>query len=382
MTNPVTERRQPLAGIRVLDFSTLLPGPMASLLLAEAGAEVIKVERPGRGDEMRSYVPKLGADSVNFALLNRGKRSIALDLKASGAVERLRPLIEKTDVVIEQFRPGVMDRLGLGYDALKAINPKIVYCAVTGWGQTGPKAEVAAHDLNYVAESGMLALAAGADGAPVVPAALVADIAGGTYPAVINILLALRERDRTGEGCKLDIAMADNLFAFMYWAIGNGLVAGQWPQPGGDLVTGGSPRYNVYRTADGKYLAAAPLEQKFWETFCDLIGLDARFRDDVGQEAATKSEVAKRIGAQTAQHWARVFAGKDVCCSIVCSVEAALHDSHFAARRVFAHTLSQHDRTIPALPVPIDERFRAQADARSYPELGEANRMLDGTADD
>src|SRR5687768_1076540 len=153
---------QPLEGIRVLDFSTLLPGPMASLLLAEAGAEVIKIERPGRGDEMRSYVPRFGPDSVNFALLNRGKRSIAIDLKAPGAVDRLRPLIATADVVIEQFRPGVMDRLGLGYDALRAINPKMVYCAVTGWGQTGPKADVAAHDLNYVAESGMLALAAGA----------------------------------------------------------------------------------------------------------------------------------------------------------------------------------------------------------------------------
>src|SRR5262245_1953715 len=178
--------RRPLAGIRVLDFSTLLPGPLATLLLAESGAEVIKIERPGRGDEMRSYVPKFGADSVNFAMLNRGKRSIAIDLKAPDAIPRMRPLLESADVVVEQFRPGVMDRLGLGYEALKAINPRIIYCAITGWGQTGPKADIAAHDLNYVAESGMLALAAGADGAPVVPSALVADIAGGTYPAVIN----------------------------------------------------------------------------------------------------------------------------------------------------------------------------------------------------
>jgi crotonobetainyl-CoA:carnitine CoA-transferase CaiB-like acyl-CoA transferase len=375
----VTDARQPLAGIRVLDFSTLLPGPMASLLLAEAGAEVIKIERPGRGDEMRSYVPRLGADSVNFALLNRGKRSIAIDLKAPGAVERLRPLIERADVLIEQFRPGVMDRLGLGYEALRTLNPGLVYCAVTGWGQTGPKADVAAHDLNYVAESGMLGLAAGADGAPVVPAALVADIAGGTYPAVINILLALRERDRTGKGCKLDIAMADNLFAFMYWAIGNGVVAGEWPQPGGDLVTGGSPRYNVYRTAEGKYLAAAPLEQKFWETFCDLVGLDARYRDDVGQEAATRAEVARRIGAHGAEHWTRIFAGKDVCCSIVCSVEEALRDPHFAARGLFARTLSHRGRSVPALPVPIAERFRAQAGDAGYPELGEANGLLDAS---
>ena len=153
---------QPLAGIRVLDFSTLLPGPMATLLLADAGAEVIKIERPN-GEEMRGYEPKIGADSVNFALLNRGKRSVTIDLKAAGAVERLKPLIASADVVVEQFRPGVMDRLGIGYEALNAINPRIIYCAITGFGQTGPKAQVAAHDLNYVAESGMLAIAAGSD---------------------------------------------------------------------------------------------------------------------------------------------------------------------------------------------------------------------------
>jgi alpha-methylacyl-CoA racemase len=372
----VTERRQPLAGIRVLDFSTLLPGPLASLVLAEAGAEVIKIERPGRGDEMRSYVPKLGTDSVNFALLNRGKRSIAIDLKTAGAIDRLRPLLVTADVVLEQFRPGVMDRLGLGYDALNAINPRIIYCAVTGWGQTGPKADVAAHDLNYVAESGMLALAAAEDGTPVVPAALVADIAGGTYPAVINILLALRERDLTGQGCKLDIAMADNLFTFMYWAMGNGLVAGQWPQPGGDLVTGGSPRYNVYRTADDRFLAAAPLEQKFWDTFCELIGLDARYRNDAGQEAATRAEVASRIAACTAQEWEQVFAGADVCCTIVRSIEEALRDPHFAARGLFARTLSQDGRTIPALPVPVAECFRSPGHEAGYPALGEANVIL------
>ncbi len=323
---------RPLEGIRVLDFSTLLPGPLATLLLAEAGAEVIKIERPGRGDEMRSYAPKFGADSVNFALLNRGKRSIALDLKQPGAVEKLLPLLHSADVVVEQYRPGVMDRLGLGYEALNAINPRIIYCAITGYGQSGPRAEVAAHDLNYVAEAGMLALAAGVDGAPVVPSALVADIGGGTYPAVINILLALRDRDRTGRGCKLDIAMGDNLFSFMYWALGNGLAGGQWPAPGGDLVTGGSPRYNVYRTKDGRFVAAAPLESKFWENFCALLGLAPEFTDDSRDAAATRRAVAEKIAAKTADEWRALFAGKDLCCCIVGSVEAALSDPHFAAR--------------------------------------------------
>ncbi len=368
--------RQPLAGIRVLDFSTLLPGPLATLLLVEAGAEVIKIERPGRGDEMRSYEPKFGTDSVNFALLNRGKRSLALDLKAPGTLERLRPLVEAADIVVEQFRPGVMDRLGLGYESLRQINPRLIYCALTGWGQSGPNADVAAHDLNYAAEAGMLALAADRDGAPVVPAALVADIAGGTYPAVINILLALRERDRTGVGCKLDIAMADNLFTFMYWAIGNGLAAQKWPRPGAELVTGGSPRYNVYRTADGKFLAAAPLEPKFWDTFCDLIALDARFRDDTGQEEVTRAEVARIIASATAAHWQRTFAGHDVCCSIVRSIEEALADPHFAARGLFARSVSHGARTITALPVALDARFRSAERCAGYPALGEANSTL------
>jgi len=370
-------KQGPLAGVRVLDFSTLLPGPLATLLLAEAGAEVIKIERPERGDEMRSYTPKFGADSVNFALLNRGKRSIAIDLKDRSAVGKLTPLIESADVIVEQFRPGVMDRLGLGYEALSNINPRIIYCAITGYGQSGPRADVAAHDLNYVAETGMLALAAGADGAPVPPAALIADIGGGSYPAVINILLALRGRDATGKGCKLDIAMADNLFTLMYWALGNGLAAGQWPAAGGELVTGGSPRYNVYRTRDGKFVATAPLEQKFWDNFCALIGLAPEYRDDSRDAAATKCAVAEKIAAKTADEWRALFAGKDLCCCVVSSVEAAVRDPHFIARGVFAAKLAAASGQIAALPVPVAPQFRAQPGVAGYPALGEANSLLD-----
>ncbi len=369
--------QQPLAGIKVLDFSTLLPGPLATLILAEAGAEVIKIERPGRGDEMRSYVPKFGADSVNFAMLNRGKKSIAIDLKDAKARESLLPLIKDADVVVEQFRPGVMDRLGLGYDALRAINPKIIYCAITGYGQTGPRAEVAAHDINYVAESGMLSLAAGEDGAPIVPPALIADIGGGTYPAVINILLALRARDASGQGCKLDIAMGDNLFTFLYWAMGNGLAAGEWPKPGGELVTGGSPRFFVYRTRDDKFIAAAPLEQKFWENFCDAIQLDAAYRDDSKDTAATKRAVSKRLREKTAAEWQSIFAGKDLCCCVVASMQEALDDPHFKARGVFSNKVSADGKTIIALPVPVADRFRGAEESAGYPRLGESNDLLD-----
>ncbi len=369
-------KSQPLVGVRVLDFSTLLPGPLATLILAEAGAEVIKIERPGRGDDMRSYEPKFGTDSVNFAMLNRGKKSLAIDLKDVAAREALLPLLREADVVVEQFRPGVMDRLGLGYDALSAINPRVIYCAITGYGQTGPRAEVAAHDINYVAESGMLSLAAGEDGAPIVPPALIADIGGGTYPAVINILLALRSRDATGKGCKLDIAMGDNLFTFLYWAMGNGLAAGKWPKPGGDLVTGGSPRFFVYRTRDDKFIAAAPLEQKFWENFCDAIQLDKQYRDDAKDVTATKQAVAARLRAKTAAEWQAIFAGKDLCCCVVATMQEALEDPHFKARGLFNRKVAADGKTLIALPVPVADAFRSAKIEEGYPALGGHNNIL------
>jgi len=370
---------RPLSGIRVLDFSTLLPGPLCTLLLAEAGAEVIKIERPGMGDEMRIYTPRVGPDSVNFALLNRGKRSIAIDLKDQGAIDRLAPLIRTTDIVVEQFRPGVMDRLGLGYEALKALNPRIIYCTITGYGQEGPRAQVAAHDLNYLAESGMLSLAAGADGAPVVPPALIADIAGGTYPAVMNILLALRQRDLDGVGCRLDISMSDNLFTFIYWALGEGEVTGRWPGPATGLVAGGSPRYQIYRTADGRFVAAAPLEQRFWENFCAAIGLPAEFADDARDPQGTRGAIAERIAAKSSNEWRKIFEGKDLCCSIMSSVEDAVNNPQFRARGLFARKVETDAGAFTAVPVPIAERFRDPQPTASYPRLGADNGLVDKT---
>ena len=367
---------QPLTGIRILDFSTLLPGPLATLLLAEAGAEVIKIERPGAGDEMRSYQPKFGPDSVNFALLNRGKRSVAIDLKADNALALLTPLMGSSDVIVEQFRPGVMQRLGLGYEAVAKLNPRIVYCSITGYGQTGPRALTAAHDLNYIAETGLLALAAGADGTPVLPPALIADIGGGTYPAVINILLALRSREVSGRGCHLDIAMCDNLFTFMYWALGDGLTAGVWPEPGRALITGGSPRYQIYRTRDDRFIAAAPLEEKFWQNFCDAIGLPAAARDDARDPGGVRRTAADLIRGRTAGEWRERFAGKDVCCSVVGSIREALADPHLVARRLFERRLAADGEAVSALPLPIAPAFRAAGNTAGYPALGEANSLL------
>src|SRR6185312_2140803 len=270
---------RPLAGVRVLDFTTLLPGPMATLLLAEAGAEVIKLERPG-GEDMRAYPPFWGKDGASFALLNRGKKSITADLKDDATRERVLVLADTCDVVIEQFRPGVMDRLGLGYEALRRRNPRLVYCAITGYGQNGPRRDRAGHDLNYIGDAGLLSLSSGPPGSRVVPPALMADIAGGAYPAVMNILLALRQRDLTGEGAYLDVSMADNMFPFMFWALGNGFAANAWPQNSDQLLSGGSPRYHLYETRDGKIAAVAALEQKFWLTFTRAIGLETDYIDD------------------------------------------------------------------------------------------------------
>lgn len=369
----------PLEGIRVLDFSTLLPGPLATLILAEAGAQVIKIERPERGDEMRSYTPEFGADSVNFALLNRGKESVEFDLKSPEAGEVLRPLIERADVLVEQFRPGVMERLGLGYDELYEVNPRLIYCSITGYGKEGPRAGVAAHDLNYVAEAGLLGLTTGADGAPTIPQALLADIGGGAYPAVMNILLGLLQRERTGEGAHLDVSMSDNIFTFLYWALGNGMVAGDWPEPGAELVTGGSPRYNIYRTADGRYVAAAPLEERFWQNFCDLLELEDKLRDDSKNPEATLAAVAERIALHPASHWQERFEGHDVCCSVVRSVREAMEDEHFNSRGLFDWVIESgtDGRGIPALPVPVMPEFRRPERRLGYPSLGEANERLE-----
>ena len=188
---------QPLAGIVVLDFTALLPGPLATLMLAEAGAEVIKIEPPG-GEMMRTHSPYVDGHSVAIAALNRGKTSLMLDLKASDDRERLAPLLARADVLVEQFRPGVMDRLGLGYEHVRAVNPRIVYCSISGYGQTGPRAQQAGHDLNYIGATGLLALSPGPPDRPTLPPALIADIGGGTYPAVLNILLGLRQRGDPG----------------------------------------------------------------------------------------------------------------------------------------------------------------------------------------
>ncbi|MES2183996.1 MAG: CoA transferase [Pseudomonadota bacterium] len=357
----------PLQGVSVLDFSTLLPGPLCSLLLADAGAKVLKVERPG-GDEMRSYEPKFGPDSAVFGLLNRGKDSVTLDLKGPDGQQRARELALQADVLVEQFRPGVMARLGLDYESLRDDNPRLIYCSITGFGQAGPLAGQAAHDLNFLAESGMLSLCTDAEGKPPLPPALIGDIGGGTYPAVMNILLALRQREATGEGCHLDVAMADNLFTFSAWALGRGWANGRWPQPGGEYVTGGTPRYQIYRTLDGGHLAAAPLEQRFWATFLQVLGAP-ELLDDGADPAETTRRVAGIISLKTRADWERRFTGIDACVSVVRTLQEAVDHPHFRARGLFTRQLAWGGTTMPALHTPVAEGLRAAGDKQGYPPL-------------
>ena len=367
-----------LGGLLVLDFSTLLPGPMATLFLAEAGAEVIKIERPGVGEEMRGYRPRWGRDSVNFAMLNRGKKSLAVDLKDDEQLTRLLAIIDRADVLVEQYRPGVMDRIGLGYETLSQRNPRLVYCSISGYGQWGPKRDQAGHDLNFIGDAGLLSLSMGSVTSPVVPPALMADIAGGAYPAALNILLALRERDLTGLGCHLDVAMAENVFPLLYWALGNGQATGAWPQPGAELVTGGSPRYRLYPTSDAKFIAAAPLEQKFWIAFTSAIGLEDRWRDDGIDPEGTIGRVEEIIRAMPAAYWAPILSQADCCCTVVKTVEEAVADPHFRARGIFDEQVTNDEGDIiSALPIAVSARFRThQGELLSAPVLGAENEEL------
>jgi len=362
---------QPLSGLLVLDFTTLLPGPLATLMLAEAGAEVIKIERPG-GEEMRRHPPMRDGESAAFALLNRGKRSLVLDLKRRDDQARLAALIDRADILVEQFRPGVMERLGFGYAAVRQVNPRIVYCSISGYGQSGPRAGEAGHDLNYIGNTGLLALNPGPADRPTVPPALVADIAGGSFPAVMNILLALRQRDQTGEGCHVDIAMADTMFTFAWHALAAGQVSGRYPGPGESRLAGSSPRYQLYATRDGGLVACAALEQKFWDAFCAAIGLGSAFADDTADPGATRAEVARLIGARSATEWRPILAAADCCATIVASLEDAVRDPHFLVRGLFDHRVVGGGGTaIMALPVPIASCFRDGLVEKKSPPLAE-----------
>ncbi len=371
----------PLDDLLVLDFSTLLPGPLASLFLGEAGAQIVRVERPG-GEDMRRFPPRFGETSAPFAVLNRGKRSIELDLKAPDALARLTPLIARADILVEQFRPGVMDRLGLGYAALKALNPGLIYCSISGYGQAGPRAQEAGHDINYQAIGGLLGQSLQRGAPAPLPPALVADIGGGAMPAVINILLALRQRERSGEGCHLDIAMADAMPTFAWYGLAQGQATGRYPAGGEGLLTGASPRYALYATADGWFLAVGALEQKFWEVFCEAIDLAPALRDDRAAPEATRAAIAALVSGQPADYWRDHLEPRDCCCTVVRSLDEAMSDPHLTARGLLdAQAEEPGGRRLASTPLPLAPVFRESAERlRKVPASGGDQDMLEGGA--
>lgn len=361
---------QPLSGLLVLDFTTLLPGPLATLMLAEAGAEVIKIEQPG-GENARRFPPFIDGESAAFAMLNRGKKAIAINLKVEADRARLLPLIERADILTEQFRPGVMERFSLGYEELRRINPRLIYCSISGYGQSGPRVDEAGHDINYIGNTGLLDLQPGPPDHPVVPPMLAADIAGGSFPAVINILLALRARDQSGQGCHIDIAMTDAMFTFSWAALALGAATGRFPNPGEMWLVGGSPRYQIYPAKDSKLVACGALEPKFWEAFTKAISLPDQFIDDFLDPMATRAAVAKLIAAKTSDEWRPIFAAADCCTTIVTPLHEAMRDPHFVERGLFAHQVATTSgKTLPALPLPIAPQFRDAPGAKKAPKLG------------
>jgi len=350
----------PLDGIFVLDFSTLLPGPLATLMLAEAGAEVVKVERPVVGEDMRAAGPDWQGESLSYAVLNGGKKCIALDLKSEHAVSQLTPLIERADILVEQFRPGVMERLGFGYDAVRLINPDIIYCSITGYGQTGPKRLTAGHDMNYIGDGGVLSLSTGLPNHPTIPPALIADVGGGSYPAVINILLALRQRDQTGTGTHIDIAMSDNVLPFAFDGFTRGVALGGELKNGAERLTGGLPRYQLYPTSDGRLVAVAAIEQKFWDAFTEVIELDPELREDHIDPASTIKVVGEILASRSSNEWAPLLEAADCCCTIVRNTNEVRDDPHFKARGIFDHrVMGRGGGSVPALPIPVAPQFRS-----------------------
>lgn len=319
----------PLTSLKVLDFSTLLPGPFATLMLADMGAEVLRVESPSRPDLVRLLPPSDDQVSAVHGYINRSKRSLALDLKKPEGRAVIHRLIGDYDIVIEQFRPGVMDKLGVGYEALRAINPGLIYCSITGYGQTGPYRQRAGHDLNYLSIAGMTSYNGRRDSGPAPMAFQVADIAGGSCHAAMAVLAAVVHRQNTGEGQYLDISMTDAAFALHGLAAPAALLDGQDPELERTSLNGGG-FYDCYRTADGRYMSVAGLEPQFFARFCQAIGkpelVNQGLTLDPETVAAVKSEIATVIGGRDYQHWCTVFAELDCCVEPVLGFsEAAAH---------------------------------------------------------
>lgn len=346
----------PLHDIRVLDLSRLLPGPYCTMMLADFGAEVIKIEEPIIGDYARHLEPMLDENSAFFHQVNRNKKSVCLDLKTGTDKNHFLQLVEQSDVVVESFRPGTMEKLGLDYDTLKKINPGIIYCAITGYGQTGPDNQLAGHDLNYISQTGLLDLFGKKGEAPTVPATQIADIGGGAMPAVIGILLAILEKNTSGQGQFVDISMTDGALSWLPILFSEYAATGENLERGGQALSGAKANYNVYQTKDERYLAVAAMEPKFWEVFCETIGeTDLTFKINAPQaeQAAMKQTIQQIIREKTLEEWSAIFADKEACVSAVLTFDEVTEHPQLQARDMFTSFEQPSSEQHKQLGIPI-----------------------------
>lgn len=360
----------PLSGLRVLDLSRLLPGPFATLVLADLGAEVVKVEDPEGGDYLRWMPPLAGAQSGYFHALNRNKRSIRLDLKKPEGAAAFRRLARRFDVVVESFRPGVMDRLGLGWEVLKRENPRLVLCSISGYGQDGPYRDRAGHDIDYCAVAGVLDL----NGPPDRPLPLgiqAADIAGGAWPAVAGILAGLHRRGRTGEGSHVDISMTEGVLSLLAMQRGGAAARRRPLERGREMLNGGSACYGVYRTRDGRFVALGALEPKFFARFCQAVGRpELAERQLDGDGRGPREELAEIFASRTRDEWERLGDEQDVCLAPVLEGDEPVRHPQNVARGSFLEIDTPWEgKRLPGLATPV--RFEGVvAPRRPAPELG------------
>jgi len=362
-------RPPPLAGIRVLDLTRLLPGPVATLHLADLGAEVIKIEDPQVGDYARTLGTGHGEDSAYFRMINRNKQGLRLDLKQPAGVEVFMRLAATADVIVDSFRPGVMDKLGVGYAAVAAVNPKIAYCSISGYGQDGPYRDLAGHDINYLGYAGVLDQIGREGGDPALPNFQIADLLGGALTAAMGILAAVLEAQRTGQGRYIDVAMTDSVLAHTYFTMLRLNDAGHSAPRGADLLTGGLPCYATYRCADGRHIAVGALEGKFWKGCCEVLARPEWIRRQ--WDAALRSEMAALFATRPRDDWAALFAAVDCCVTPILSPEEALENEQIAARRM---VLREDGLTQFAPPLKLSEyEFSVRLPA---PKVGEHNAEI------
>ncbi len=334
-----------LKNIRVLDLTRLLPGPLVTLFLADLGAEVIKIEDTDQGDYLRQMSEIDSTRGSLFEALNRDKKGIRLNLKVKQGVEVFKRLSKYADIVVEGFRPGVMDKLGVGYDAISQINPSIIYCSITGYGKDGPYAKKAGHDLNYMGISGVLGVTGTID-KPVIPGVQIGDIGGGSFTAFGSIMLALYNREKTGSGMNIDVSMIDGLLAFMsaYLPyVKNGIKRGDM-----ELI-GSVPCYNVYKTKDDKFITIGAIEPKFWAKFVDMIS-----RPDLLDKQYARGDEMKRVCEdiqsvfikKTRKEWVDFFNGQDVCIEPVNEPDELLNDPQIIYRGMFGYVQTEHGKAI------------------------------------